>query len=54
MGHSYPEAELYERKDNVVLPLDLCGICGQEAEEGQAKIYQSVLAGFQNAVSRYK
>jgi hypothetical protein len=50
MGHSYPKAELYEGKDNVVPPLDLCGILGQEAEEGKAEVCQSVLAGFQDAL----
>ena len=38
MGHSYPKAELYEGKDNVVPPLDLCNISGHEAEEGKAEV----------------
>jgi len=51
MAHCYSKAELYERKDNVVPPLDLCDIFGKETEEGKAEVYQSVLARFQNALS---
>jgi hypothetical protein len=46
MAHGSPEAELYEREDDVVPPLDLCNISGHEAEEGKAEVCQSIQAGF--------
>ena len=51
MAHCYSKAELYERKDNDVPPLDLRDIFGKEKEEGEAEVHQSVLARFQNALS---
>jgi hypothetical protein len=46
MAHSYPKAELHEGKDKVFPPLDMRNIFGKEAEEGEAKVCQLVLAGF--------
>jgi hypothetical protein len=54
LAYGSPDRELRQGVDDVVPPLDLRDLSREEAEEreeGEEKVCQSVLAGFQDALS---
>jgi hypothetical protein len=54
VGYSYSREKLRQGADDVVSPLDMRALPSKEAQERKKKISQSILAGFQDALSPHE